>query len=108
MQINGKEILTNADGYLRKLADWDQDIAAIIAHTEGINLTPDHWLVVNFLRSFYLQYQMTPALRIMVKQLTTELSADKANSIYLQSLFPGGIFKQGSKIAGLPKPVRCI
>ena len=37
-----------------------------------------------------------------------EYGEEKGNSRYLQRLFPGGPAKQISKIAGLPKPVKCI
>jgi tRNA 2-thiouridine synthesizing protein E len=36
------------------------------------------------------------------------LGEDKGNSLYLYTLFPKGPAKQATKIAGLPKPARCI
>jgi len=108
MKVGHKEIATDAEGFLRHLDDWDKTIANKVAENEGITLTEDHWKVIDFLRQFYRDYKITPAVRIVVKELTKRWGAEKGNSIYLHQLFPGGVIKQASKIAGLPKPKRCI
>lgn len=101
-------IETDREGYLRNLGDWGQEAAFQIAEAEGIKLTADHWQVIEFLREFYQTYQIIPSMRVLVKTLGQRMDPEKANSHYLQSLFPGGIIKQGCKLAGLPKPNRCI
>lgn len=89
-----------------------KDIIFPLAHmktsTENIVLTPDHWLVINFLRDFYSQYHFHPAIRIVVKMLAEKLGPEKGNSIYLHQLFPESPIKQASKIAGLPEPKKCL
>ncbi|MGB0835445.1 MAG: TusE/DsrC/DsvC family sulfur relay protein, partial [Psychrobium sp.] len=37
-----------------------------------------------------------------------EFGPEKGNSRYLYSLFPKGPAKQATRIAGLPKPAKCI
>jgi tRNA 2-thiouridine synthesizing protein E len=106
--VNGEKILTDQFGYLVHSADWHEDIATKIAQNEALTLIKDHWHVIYFLRSFYQQYQKTPPIRILINQLLVQLGPEKACSIYLNNLFPKGILKQASKLAGLPRPTRCM
>ncbi len=106
--FNNQEIETDKQGYLLNVSDWHQDLAVIIAEQEQITLTEDHWEVVNFVRNFYLTYKTSPAIRALIKALKAEFGEEKANSRYLYRLFPKGPAKQATKIAGLPKPARCI
>jgi tRNA 2-thiouridine synthesizing protein E len=64
--------------------------------------------VINFVRSFYLTYNTSPAIRALTKAMKEEFGPEKANSRYLYRLFPDGPAKQATKYAGLPKPARCI
>jgi len=96
------------EGFLRKLSDWDPQVAQQIARREHVELTPAHWEVVHLLRAYYLEYDSSPAMRALVKYCGLKLGPDKGKSIYLLSLFPGSPAKIGSKIAGLPKPDNCL
>jgi tRNA 2-thiouridine synthesizing protein E len=106
--VNGMKLAVDKHGYLLHLSDWNPEIAIVIAKCEGIELTTEHWELINFIRDYYQQYQTTPPIRLLVKSVAKKLGAEKGNSIYLQALFPGGVARQLSKIAGLPKPVHCI
>lgn len=99
---------TDKNGYLLNLDDWNADVAILIAEQEGIQLTEQHWLIINFVREFYEEYNTSPAIRLLVKTLKEEFGESVGNSIHLQRLFPNGPAKQVSKIAGLPKPVKCL
>jgi tRNA 2-thiouridine synthesizing protein E len=96
------------EGFLRKLSDWEPQVAEQIARSENLELTPAHWEVVHLLRDYYREYDASPAMRPLVKYCALQLGADKGRSIYLMSLFPGSPAKLGSKIAGLPKPDNCL
>jgi tRNA 2-thiouridine synthesizing protein E len=74
----------------------------------GDYMTPEHWEVVNFLRGYYNEYQIAPAIRVLVKQMKVAFGPEKGNNKYLYELFPYGPAKQACKIAGLPKPTGCI
>ncbi len=106
-QFNGTEIATDAHGYLLRREDWSEALAEHIARAEGITLDADHWQVINYVRRYYLQYNASPAIRPLVKYLAEQLGSEKGNSLYLHKLFREPA-KQASKIAGLPKPARCI
>ncbi|KZN56783.1 TusE/DsrC/DsvC family sulfur relay protein [Pseudoalteromonas luteoviolacea] len=106
--IDNKTIETDKEGYLLNHLDWSEDLAPIIAANESITLTDAHWEVINFVRGFYEEYGTSPAIRMLVKAIAKKLGEDKGKSIYLYKLFPKGPAKQATKIAGLPKPAKCI
>ena len=108
IEVNGTSYDTDEEGYLVNLADWNEDIAKVIAKTENVDMTSSHWEVVNFLREYYNEYQIAPAVRVLTKAIGKQLGADKGNSKYLYELFPYGPAKQACKIAGLPKPTGCV
>ncbi len=106
--VDDKLIATDKQGYLIDYTLWNNDIAEAIAKLENLELTKNHWEVINFVREFYLRFEKSPAMRPLVKYLKQKLGEEKGNSIYLALLFPGGAAKQSTKLAGLPKPARCI
>ncbi len=106
--IGDKSFETDEEGYLVNLADWNEDVAKHISQTEGIDLSDNHWEVINFLRKYYEEYQIAPAVRVLTKAIGKALGPDKGNSQYLYELFPYGPAKQACKIAGLPKPTGCV
>lgn len=108
LEFNGRQIETDAQGYLKHVQDWQPALAEPLAAEEGITLTAEHWEVINFVREFYLKYNTSPAIRALVKAMAKELGEEKGNSRYLYRLFPKGPAKQATKLAGLPKPVKCI
>ncbi len=106
--IEDQQFETDSEGYLKNPQQWQEALAPVIAAGEGIELTPEHWEVVRFVREFYLEFNTSPAIRMLVKAMATKLGEEKGNSRYLYRLFPKGPAKQATKIAGLPKPVKCI
>lgn len=108
LNVNQIQIETDVDGYLVDINQWNQDVAIAIAKLENIELTEAHWEVIDLVRDFYQEYNTSPAIRMLVKALALKLGSDKGNSRYLQRLFPEGPAKQASKLAGLPKPAKCL
>ena len=108
IEINGSSYETDEEGYLVDLSDWTEAIANTIAKTENVEMSTSHWEVVNFLRKYYEEYQIAPAVRVLTKAIGKQLGVDKGNSKYLYELFPYGPAKQACKIAGLPKPTGCV
>ena len=107
-KINGATIETDEEGYITDISQWSAELAAVIAQSENIDMDDDHWEVVNFLRNYYEEYQIAPAVRVLTKAINKSLGPEKGNSKYLYELFPYGPAKQACKIAGLPKPTGCI
>ncbi|MCK3658776.1 sulfur relay protein TusE [Pasteurellaceae bacterium Pebbles2] len=108
LEVNNIQIETDSSGYLLDLNQWDKDVALAIAAKENLELTDAHWEVIYFVRDFYQEYKTSPAIRMLVKAMAEKLGADKGNSRYLQRLFPDGPAKQATKLAGLPKPAKCL
>ncbi len=106
--VNETPIETDKQGYLIDHLEWSKAVAVEIAYKENIELTEAHWEVIHFVRDFYLRFDKSPSMRPLVKYLKQKLGEEKGNSIYLALLFPGGAAKQSTKLAGLPKPARCI
>lgn len=106
--LEGNTVPADEEGYLIDISVWNKDLADLIAQDENIEMNEDHWEVVNFLRDYYEEYQIAPAIRVLTKAIKKSLGADKGNSKYLYELFPYGPAKQACKIAGLPKPTGCI
>lgn len=105
---NGKSIEADEEGFLVNINDWSEGLALQIAKDEGIELSAEHWEIVNFLREYYSEYQIAPAVRVLTKAVGKKLGADKGTNKYLYELFPYGPGKQACKIAGLPKPTGCV
>ena len=108
MDFRGKQIEIDGEGYIANLNDWNKELAEYIAKIEGIEMTYDHWDVVNFLRDYYRKYQIAPMIKMLVKEIGKAKGPEKGNTRYLYQLYPGGPAKQACKIAGLPTPTGCV
>jgi len=99
--IAGKELETDADGYLLE-PDYSEEIVSVIAAEENIELTPKHWEIINYMRDQYREHGHTPNFRNMLKDVQGFWPEADSKSLY--DLFPTGPAKQGAKVAGLPQP----
>lgn len=108
ISINGKDIRTDAEGYLADLDDWSEEIAMFLSEQDRLQLTERHWEIIEFIRRYYQEYQTAPNLRVLLKLLKEEFGDDKADKKYLFDLFPYGPAKQAARYAGMPKPTGCV
>ncbi len=106
--VDGKEIEVDEEGYLVNLSDWFPAVAEEMAKIDEVELGEDHWDIINYLREYYEEYQIAPAVRVLTKAVAKKLGKEKGNSKYLYELFPYGPGKQACKFAGLPKPTGCV
>lgn len=107
-EYQGKQIETDAQGYLLDHTQWEDGMIEILAEQEGIELTESHIEVVLFVRNFYIEFNTSPAVRMLVKAMEKAHGPEKGNSKYLFKLFKQGPAKQATKLAGLPKPAKCL
>lgn len=108
LDVNGTSVEVDEEGYLEDLSEWTEEIATAMAAAEDVDLSEEHWDIINFLREYYEEYQIAPAVRVLTKAVGKRLGKAKGNSKYLYSLFPYGPGKQACKYAGLPKPTGCV
>ena len=108
LEVNGNVLDTDEEGYIRILADWSPEAAECMAQEDDTELGENHWEVINFLREYFDEYQVAPAVRVLTKAIGKKLGKDKGNTKYLYQLFPYGPAKQACRYAGLPKPTGCV
>lgn len=106
--INGKEIETDAEGYLARLDECSEEVADYLAKEDDLELTDEHWKLLNWIRSYYQENGTAPNLRVMQKLLKDELGEEWSDKKRLFELFPYGPAKQGARYAGMPKPTGCV
>lgn len=100
--LGGQEIEIDEDGFIQEPDKWNKDVAEDLAKAEkAYPMGEDHWKLVNYLRDYYVKYEIAPPVRMLVKQTGLDLK-----KIY--ELFPGGPAKGACKVAGLPKPTGCV
>ncbi len=100
--IAGKNVQVNEEGYMTNPAEWNKEIAVEIAKEEGLlELTPDHWKVIDYARRSAVVSGAAPTLRTITSNagVTTK---------ELFTLFPKGPAKKVARIAGLGKPEGCV
>ena len=105
LEVNGKSIETDDNGNLTDPNTWDEDVARALAAEDGIELTQEHFDVINYLRSDYFDNNEQPMERVINKGMS-KVWGRKVSSKDLYVLFPLAPSKQGNKIAGLPYVAR--
>ncbi|MFT5168100.1 MAG: TusE/DsrC/DsvC family sulfur relay protein [Saprospiraceae bacterium] len=96
----GACIYCSNEGYLTDLDQWTREVGNEIATEEGIQMTDNHWQVIE-----YLQDQCRQEIPLTIRKV------GKSGVVSIKefyALFPGGPLKKASRIAGIPKPVSCI
>ena len=96
----GVTVDVNEEGYFTNSAQWTEEIAAAVAKEEGLELTEQHFAVLEYLRK---RHNDGEALSIR--------SINKSGVVDVKTfyqLFPGAPLKKATKIAGIPKPASCV
>lgn len=106
-EVNGKALETTGTGYLVNPEEWNDEVAKVIAMTEGLELTQDHRDVIEYLRDAYFNHNgALPNNRTILKAMQDKWPGRKTDNKTLFDLFPGNPSKQAGKIAGLPESMR--
>jgi len=107
VEVNGKTIELSEAGWLEDLNEWNEDVAAAIAKNENVELTPEHWDVINEAREYFYENGKVCEPRAFSKIMKEKFGPDRSDSKYIYALFPYGLIKSANKIAGLPRPKGC-
>ena len=96
------EVPVDEDGFIQEPERWNEGLAVALAAADGVQaLTADHWRVIDYIRSYYKEFEIAPMIRKLCKETGFTLK-----QIY--ELFPSGPAKGACKVAGLPKPTGCV
>lgn len=99
--IAGIDVNVNEEGYLIDHLQWTREVGEAIAKEEGIELTEQHWKVLEYLRKEVQERGTLPTIRRLTKSGVVDTKT-------LYQLFPNGPLKKAAKIAGLAKPASCV
>ena len=91
----------DAEGFLQKPEQWNEEVARDFARANGIDLTDRHWQVIRFMRDTFLRTGQAPSIRTLGKE-----SGVPVKELY--QLFPKGPAKLAAKLGGIPKPHGCM
>jgi tRNA 2-thiouridine synthesizing protein E len=103
IEIDGRRIEVNEEGFLVHPEEWTEETARLLAKVEENldELTAEHWAVIAFIRAYYLETSLAPMVRKMCQSTGFPL-------MKIYDLFPSGPAKGACKVAGLPKPDGCV
>ena len=99
--IAGLTLDLDDEGYMTNHTQWNREVAAALAKEEGIELSPAHWKVLEFVDKDFREKGVLPGVRRINK-----IGGIPTKDLY--SLFPNGPIKKAAKIARYPKPVSCV
>ena len=102
IEVNGRTIETDDNGNLVNYQDWDKDVGQALAAIEAIELTQEHWDVLEYLRD---EFQNNNGNQPMERQINKDMGKRWGRTVSskdLYKLFPLAPSKQGNRVAGLP------
>ena len=65
------------DGYLIDPGEWTEDWACETARAMGVDLTPEHWEAIRFMRTFYDEHRVPADARFVMRHLRDSRGADR-------------------------------
>ncbi|HXX53579.1 MAG TPA: TusE/DsrC/DsvC family sulfur relay protein [Thermodesulfovibrionales bacterium] len=102
IKFQGKTIEVDEEGFLKSDKDWSEELANYLSKEDGIELSKDHWEIINFVRWYYVTYQNSPHPRFIIKKLNKRYESAKYTVKYLFELFRKYPVKRACKYAGIP------
>jgi tRNA 2-thiouridine synthesizing protein E len=102
--VEGRVVTIDDEGYLLDFDDWSPAVTEALAEAEGVKLTDEHWILIDFLHRFYKEYEIAPEIPILARNLCKDQNDCRWTKRYIEALFPGGA-KMACRFAGLGKPV---
>ncbi len=103
VQIDDREVEFNDSGYMIDFDEWDDEIANALAAADDLKLTDNHWAVINYIREFYGEFEVTPSVTSVIKVFGEDISEPELDAMIIDKLFPQDGYSQACRIAGLPE-----
>jgi TusE/DsrC/DsvC family sulfur relay protein len=104
LEVGGDLVRLDEHGYLLDPDQWSRTVTERMAEADGVELTDDHWLLIDFLHRFYREFEMAPEMPILARNLCKDQHDCRWTRRYVNQLFPHGA-KTACRYAGLPTPV---
>ncbi len=101
IEMAGKAIDVNEEGFLTEYDQWDEEIALELAKNIEIPMTEERWKIIRFLRADFKSQGETATSRRVQTVGGVPVKEQFA-------LFPKKPAKKMAYIAGLPKPKGCV
>ncbi|MCU7853626.1 MAG: TusE/DsrC/DsvC family sulfur relay protein [Candidatus Thiodiazotropha sp. (ex Monitilora ramsayi)] len=102
LDINGKQVATDQEGYIQDMDDWTEEFVYALAKKECLEITEEHWDVIQYIRDYYHKHRVQAQVRDMIKHFKKVWGPVHGNNRYLHDIFPrGGPQKQGNRLAGI-------
>lgn len=99
--IDGITLDVDEEGFLTDPMEWNEDLAVVLAHQIGIELTDEHWQAIRFVRLDFAGQGETATLRRI-----SVVGGIPIKTLF--RLFPQKPAKKLAYVAGLPKPHGCV
>ena len=80
LDINANQYNLDEEGFPLDISDWSREAASGMAMRDSVELEPEHWEVIIFLRKYYLEYQIAPAMHVLSRETGKRSGAEKGNS----------------------------
>ena len=107
LEVKGRNIETDVQGYLAHLEEWDEDFAKEQAARDGVRLYNDHWELIYYFREYHEENMTSPTMHTLIKDLgakTRRFHDRKTYEKHIYRLFPCDPVHEICKLAGLPLP----
>jgi len=104
IEVEGKEVEIDEEGFLVNYNDWTQEVAEALAKADGCTLTAPHWFAIIFLFAYYDKHQIAPTTRDFCEVMEKFLGTEKGDLEHLKGLFKNeNPLKQACRYTGLPR-----
>ena len=107
LEVNGRNVETDVQGFLAHLEEWNEDFAKEQAERDGVQLYNDHWELIYYFREYYEENMTNPTMHTLIRDLgkkSARFHDRKAYEKHIYRLFPCDPVHEVCKLAGLPLP----
>jgi tRNA 2-thiouridine synthesizing protein E len=107
LEVAGKTIEVDEQGYLQNPDDWSKTVAIALANRDKVDLSETHWGLIDYFREYYKENLRHPSMRQLVltlgKRPGKQFHEEKSYEKFLYELFPTDPVRELCKLAGLPR-----
>ncbi len=107
LEVNGRNIETDVQGFLAHLEEWNEDFTKEQASRDSIQLYNDHWELIYYFREYYEANMTNPTMHTLIQDLGAKAKRfhdRKSYEKHIYRLFPSDPVHEICKLAGLPLP----